>query len=179
MTISINEDFRLNKVQMKYLKDSLIIIIDELVEDINGLLNGEPWSETNIYWLSYFPEQFKHHYDVNFVKQILDTAMAVYYKLTDKEFQWTLNSVAEELVLNGAVNKAIGNAEIEGIELDECDFYDNLFFDLDFEMLFNPELDGIEDDVALTTNLGISNLSFKDWFKPYREIERHKILKVK
>ncbi len=56
--------------------------------------------------------------------------------------------------------------DLDGIEADFGAFEDAIYQDMDFEYLYEPEADGIEDS-ELGAELGIGNLRFSDWFKPF------------
>ena len=42
------------------------------------------------------------------------------------------------------------------------------FQDADFEILFNPQFDGMEEDESVA-HLALANLRFKDWFTPFQD----------
>ena len=42
------------------------------------------------------------------------------------------------------------------------------FQDTDFELLFDPRWDGLEEDEAVS-HLAMANLRFEDWFRPFRD----------
>jgi hypothetical protein len=49
---------------------------------------------------------------------------------------------------------------------------DHLFEDTDHEILFDPSLDGAEDDKTFLTQTGAAPMAFPDWFTPFNP-ERH------
>lgn len=164
--------YALSKAQEKYINRGIIRTYDTIIEDIDIYLRkGEPWSETSMAFLGYLPKRYSHRYDLSFINQFLNIVIAIGYKFNDKEAWWRLNSVIEELAMYAILNEAKACAELDGklklINIDELSMY--IYYDLDFQLLFDPTMDGIEDDDALTKEIGLVNLSFKNWFKPFAE----------
>lgn len=160
------EEYELTKKEHKYLEGGIAVLIDSIIQDIEILLAGKPWIETMML-SKYLPKNYVHRYNVTFAKQFLDTVMAVAYKFQDKEAFWSLNSVAEQMAMNAILAEAEGYAETYHAKIDLTKLTDLLFSDIDFELLFDPRFDGIEDDEEFKTAHGMENLSFKDWFKPF------------
>lgn len=110
---------------------------------------------------------YQHHYDLSFAQQFLDAMILVAWKIRDKAW-WMLNSVAEGLAVRAILGHAEVQAELEGKRFASEDLFDYIFGDTDIEFLFLPSFDGIEDDEYLVQRMGIVNLRFADWFKPFR-----------
>jgi len=92
------------------------------------------------------------------------TLLTVGYKLAQPEPPHLLLScTAEELALRALVDEAKELLAQDGIEADFALFEDDVFEDTDYEFLFQPEADGIEDS-AEAARLGISRLRFDEWF---------------
>jgi hypothetical protein len=173
MSIGI-EEYELTKREQKYLEGGIAVLIDSIIQDIEILFAGKPWIETMML-SKYLPKNYVHRYDVTLAKQFLDTVMAVAYKFQDQEAFWTLNSVAEQMAMYAILAEAEGYAETYNAKIDITKLTDLLFYDIDFELLFDPRFDGFEDDEEFKAAHGMENLSFKDWFKPFSsEFCRHK-----
>jgi len=56
---------------------------------------------------------------------------------------------------------------LQDIEDDFDPFEEVVFQDFDFEILYQMELDGLEDSDAGAI-MGVANLRFNDWFKPFK-----------
>jgi hypothetical protein len=56
----------------------------------------------------------------------------------------------------------------QGKDVDFSTFEQLAYEDMDFELLFEPHLDGIEDTVA-GQGMAIAYLHFDQWFTPFRE----------
>lgn len=80
--------------------------------------------------------------------------------LTDVE------AVAEGSMVS--VPTVLGGASVRGIELDASD---TLFDDHDVFMLWNPMLDGIENDTEMLAWLGTRGLRPAEWFEPFNHVE--------
>jgi len=159
--------YTLNKMQRKYLSAGFELLIDVVRQDMEVLINGGSYLETQLCGFNLLPPGYRHKYDLSFLKQFLNVVFAIAYKFNDKDCYWLLNSVAEELAMNAVIEEAKMSAEIHEEEVDLDELYDLIFEDLDFEFLMDPSFDGIEDDQEFTSYNRIYNLSFKDWFKPF------------
>ena len=115
---------------------------------------------------SYLPPQYAARYTPVFVKQFLACLMTVSWKLRSPEYH-DLACVGEELALAAILHLAEALLEDQGLEPNFTAFVDVAFEDTDFEYLFEPEWDGIEDS-ELAGTFGIADLRFADWMKPFR-----------
>lgn len=123
-------------------------------------------------WL---PEQFSRRYTGLFAKQFLIAAVTV----TGALDQWNGKSpivtcTAEAFALSGVIELAKAHVEMQANakgqqateeELDFSSFEDQLFPDADYELLFQPEWDGVEDSEVAEYHGML--LRFEDWFTPY------------
>ncbi len=113
------------------------------------------------------PRKYLHLYTPLFLKEFYATLLTVGYKLALPEQSETLLAcTAEELALHLLIEKAKVVLEIKGNEPDFDAFEDAIYQDCDFEYLYEPEADGIEDS-EIGAELGIGNLHFSEWFKPF------------
>jgi len=96
--------------------------------------------------------------------------MTVAYKFAQAPWQ-PLAYVAEELAACAFIEDARTQLDIEG-HPDSDDAFaeleDNIFEDMNFELLFEGENEGIE-ETAVAQDMGMAQLAFPDWFKPFRD----------
>lgn len=151
--------------QWRWIKAAADVLVDLYHQDLQALMDGESWDDTH--FSGDLPRRFNRHYDLRFAKQFLDVVMAVAWKIHDKGY-WLLNSVAEELAMRAILNMAVVQAELEGGKFDPNDVFDAVFEDADFEWLLGSRWDGAEDDEEMAARLGVANLRFGEWFKPFR-----------
>lgn len=159
-------------------RDALInavdILVDQFLEDVNSLsevIPGVPPPDIKDTSISAFlPERYVHRYDGMFAKKFLICLIVVSWKLRSNDAH-TLACTAEELALYALLREARGLLEDSGTEVDFGAFEDLAFEDMDFELLFDPAWDGIEDYGNELTGgqARLVNLRFDDWFRPFRE----------
>ena len=152
----------------KYLSDShrnalfsaLTILSDEF-------FNNDLEEEHHIF-RDLLPRKYIYRYTPIFLKNFYATILTVGYKLSLPEPRNALIAcTAEELALHILIERASAILEMDGIDAEFGAFEEVIYQDLDFEFLYAPEYDGI-DDSNLGTELGIGNLRFSEWFKPFR-----------
>ena len=84
----------------------------------------------------------------------------------------TVLNVARDAWADGTERESIGKAltrlpECRPYDDDFAYYSDTLFQDRDFEVLWRPDLDGIEDDDALAGEFNLVNLRLDRWFLPF------------
>lgn len=168
MAIAVSE-YELSRQQRQYIEMGIERVISNLVEDIALFSENQSWHDTSIALFGYLPPKYAYRYDNALVKQFLDTVMAVAYKYSDRRIQWRLNSVAEELAFYAILKEAEFAAGEEGYRFDLEEIMNAIYTDDDFLLLYDPTFDGVEDDDNFKNAIGLVNLSFKDWFKPFKE----------
>lgn len=141
------------------------LLVDECFEDISALLDGADFSSVEM--ATYLPPKYLPRYTPQFAKQFLACILTVAWKLRAPGVH-RLACVAEELALAAIIERARDVLEDQGVEPAFGAFEQCAFEDLDYELLFRPELDGIE-DTAVGRNLAMANLHFGDWFSPFRD----------
>lgn len=114
------------------------------------------------------PRKYLPRYDFLFAKEFVVCVSTVIWKLQSPDHQ-QLACVAEELALNAIINQAQVDLELRGLEADLDDVYEEAFQDSDFEFLFDPKFDGIEES-EMAEFSGMANLRFEDWFKPFANV---------
>lgn len=80
---------------------------------------------------------------------------------------------AEWIIEEGiaTVPSVLRGASVGGIELDAESASDTLFHDHDVFMLWNPLLDGIENDTDTLARMGTSGLRPTEWFEPFNHVK--------
>src|SRR5581483_11268377 len=105
------------------------------------------WNSLN--WLQdYLPPMYAASYDYGFIRDFHVCVLTVIYKLA---VPWAgLASVAEQLAMNAILRSADTQIAVKSemgedtSDIDASDLWDLAFDDLDFEILFKPELDGLQ-----------------------------------
>ena len=116
---------------------------------------------------SHLPRRHVFRYTPLFAKRFFTCFLTVAWKVAQRRPpSQLLSCVAEELALYALIKEAEAHMEIQELAYDFGDFEDVAFQDLDFEWLYDPKFDGIEDS-ALANELAMANLRFEDWFKPF------------
>lgn len=156
--------YSLTRAQDKLIKAAAETLVDMFRDDMQGLIEGG--SHEHAYMAGFLPRRYNHRYTLEFFKLFFDAVLVVAWKIHDRR-RWQLNSVAEELAMRAFLQQADVLAELQGKQFDSEDLYDVIFPDADFEFLFNEAFDGIEDGRADFGQMGIENLRFDDWFKPF------------
>lgn len=142
------------------------ILLDQLTDDLAHLGGGGDVAATNM--IRYLPPAFAPRYTVRFALQFLACASAVAYKLVQPG-NWRLACVGEEFALHALIDQAEAVLEVAGEDSDLEDFREAATEDLDCLLLFDMQFDGFEDSPA-ADRLGMTNLRFEDWFKPFRSL---------
>lgn len=75
------------------------------------------------------------------------------------------------LEVTGPVPSALREATVRGLQSDAEGASDVLFNDHDVLMLWNPMLDGIENDVETLAHLGSADLHPSRWFEPFLHVK--------
>jgi len=151
-----------------------VTTVDHLFGDLAELTGtGDPGATVRsakgaaFFVLEDLPARYAHRYDALFVQQLIVAAVTVTARLTEG---WRpLACVAEELALRLLLDQA--EVRLEAADLDLPGWRgiveDCLFEDTDHELLFDPGLDGIEDDEESLARTGTTPLAFTRWFTPF------------
>ena len=149
------------------IRGSLIVaanwVADELLNDADELAHGGTIEDTS--QLIDLPPQFEPHYTPGFARQFLVAFLDLSARLTAA--QWTPPScVAQELGVRLLLNQATAVADLAGLALPP-DWPDTLaellLEDIDHEYLYDPALDGFEDDPDFGPP-GMTSMRVQDWF---------------
>lgn len=146
--------------------DAGVVVLDLYLEDLAWLAQGLPFDEANM--ADALPRKYLPRYDLLFAKKFVVCVSTVVWKLQSPDPQ-ELACVAEELALNPIVGQAQALLEVRGRPVDLGDVYEEAFQDIDFEFLFDPSFDGIEEP-EIGEHLRLANLRFEDWFKPFANV---------
>ena len=142
-------------------------LTDEFFEDVALLLEDGEFAETSM--ADYLPSRYLPRYTPLFAKQFLVCLMTVAWKLRAPGSH-RLACLAEELALGALIKAAEEILGERGERADFAAFMDTAFEDADFELLFAPALDGIEES-QIGRDLGVGSLKFEEWFSPFRADE--------
>lgn len=116
----------------------------------------------------FFPPRFRHAYDEEFFGKVLVTAVKVGYDLVHPEGGEPA-CIAEEIIINAICQIAVQTAEAAGLEPSWMDPTEFLLEDTDFEILFQSDMDGLEDDPAAQLDLRMWVPSVSGWFTPFND----------
>jgi hypothetical protein len=148
-------------------------VIDQCIDDLQqvtfddkGFPAGERAEDSFVY--EEFPHRHRQAYNQAFYRKVLVTAIKVAHDLADPHGP-DAGCTAEEIIRAALGPLATGLCQL--VELDEPDIHleDALLEDLDFEYLFDDEMDGIEDDPARQAAWGMTVPGVRDWFSPFNE----------
>jgi hypothetical protein len=141
------------------------VLIDEFLDDVVALQRGERFADTGM--ADHLPSTYCHRYDLLVAKRFLACVYTVAWKLQSPDPQ-VLACVGEELALHALIRSAQVILESKGAEAEFDLLCETAFEDEDYALLFDPQWDGIENSER-GRRLGMANLHFDEWFKPFRE----------
>lgn len=141
---------------------------DRLRESWESLLSPE--EEKDSTWLyDRLPQGARLRTSTSLCANFVFTSVILNFKLFTPR-TYGLNCRAEELLLWWILDEARGLEEGDGTWCDDLReqreaFIDGVFTDLDFVLMYEPALDGIETEPAL----GVGSLALDHWFLPFTE----------
>lgn len=136
---------------------------DDLIALADGTLNDDEIPVTQ----EHFPSRFHHAYDLDFHRKLLATTAKVALDLARPEYTYPA-CTAEELVLNAILREWRSLLEIADLaDFWAGDLSEYLLEDLDFEYLFDDQMDGIEGDPLAHKTAGMDVRGVEDWFVPF------------
>src|SRR5215208_3677116 len=142
------------------------LLIDQAFEDVGALEAGEHFGDCSM--AAWLPPKYLPRYGALFAKQVAVCLIVVAGKLTDRH-PHVLACVAEEMALGALIDEAatdLGEAGERDQAAELRAAGEGAFQDMDFELLFDPRWDGIENTEA-GARLAMANLRFEDWFRPF------------
>gem|GEM_PF-2676673 len=161
---SVNHLDATSSAERATLQVALQAVVDLLFDLYEALPpNGPAPADFRHEGLLVFPPAYVSRYDRPFVRRAIVAAASLGQKMSAPGW-FDLASTMEE-ILFGTVMETVQNADIEiGDVLDDLE--ESVFQDLDYEMLFNAQFDGIEND-AMREQYAFANLRFEEWFLPF------------
>jgi hypothetical protein len=141
------------------------VVFDEALNALEALAEGDDFADTPM--AGWLPPKHLPRYDAGFARRFAVCLVAVAGKLADR-YPHFLASVAEEMALAAILDEAQAILDEEGRDADLRAEAKGASQDADFEVLFDPSVDGLEADEAVA-HLAMANLRFEDWFRPFRD----------
>ena len=114
----------------------------------------------------YLPSRLRHRYDASFLRKLLATAAKVAQDLANDECTYPA-CTAEELVLWTILREWEVLLDLTDLGQSWTALSEYLFEDLDFEYLFDADMDGVEDDPLAHKTSRIDVRPLADWFAPF------------
>ena len=156
--------------------DSLHEFIRESAWDLE---QGTPFEELPNDLEEYLPSAYARHYTPEFLRRFAEAVKGVSGKIADEDCY--LAATIEELAAHALFSSTwsqlesapdliaadYGIKDLDLVKEELSELAETVFEDDDVLMLFDPSLDGIE-DAPEGEDLGLTNLRFEDWFKPFR-----------
>ncbi len=146
------------------------VLIDQLFEDLNGLLKLDRQDIATTFVLSGLPPRHADKYDVRFTQQFLVIAVDMTGALIRG---WTHPScVAQELALRCLFDQVEVIQDLYDLDLPgdwRGMLEQNMLEDIDSEMLYQNAMDGFEGDIELNMQLGLAPMKVEDWFEPFND----------
>lgn len=148
-------------------------IIDECIDDLQEIDfddEGMPNQDRAEYSFVYraFPRRHRRAYNELFFRRTLVTAAKVAHDLANPDAP-PAACTAEEIIIHALGHVATGICGLAELEQPDVDLDEALLEDIDFEFLFDADMDGIEEDPARQAVMGIHVLDVADWFSPYND----------
>ena len=113
------------------------------------------------------PQAYIHGYDREFMKKCVACAISLGHKLTGPTL-FDLSCTMEEILFYCV--RQIAEDQSPRVTLKVLsEWNDSLNQDLDFEMLYEPGLDGFQDDPAFA-HLRLVSLKLGEWFEPFGNV---------
>ena len=167
----------LSLVQAEALTDAAEMMIDEWFMSYDQVrsedeFDTKEFAQSPMGW--HMPERFVHRFDWGTVKRFLVTAIDFVGRLHSDGVHHP-RSTAEAIVLRSLIVTAQVVIEERGDDdaMDFSSFEDMAFEDLDHELLWSYQDDGVEDDAVALAKVGIgAELQFANWFEPFRSTLR-------
>jgi hypothetical protein len=164
VTTSVNHLDATSPAEREMLRSALGSLIDLLFDLYAALPASGPAPAGFAHdGLMVFPPAYIGRYDRPFVRRAIVAAAGLGQKLAGPGW-FDLASTMEE-ILFGTIMESVQNTDIEiGDVFDDLE--ETVFQDLDYELLFSPQFDGIEND-EFRERYAFANLRFDEWFAPF------------
>ena len=114
------------------------------------------------------PAKHRHRYDRAFCRDVLGALHVVLDRLADRTNDAPVcSNTAQELAFRALIDTAATFLDDDVDDTALYVFYEQRVFDTDIELLFDPQLDGIEHPQLHQTRSAPTNLAFDRWFVPF------------
>lgn len=148
-------------------------IVDKCIDDLqqidfddDGMPEPDMAEDSFVY--EAFPRRHRRAYNEYFFRKILVSAVKVAYDLADPQ-GLPAACTAEEIIRQALGHGATSLCELVDLDDPRIDLDDALLEDVDFENLFDDDMDGIEDDPARQAAMGIEVPDVDNWFSPFND----------
>jgi len=148
-------------------------IIDQCVDDLQeidfddeGMPDQDRAEDSFVY--DAFPVRHRSAYNEGFFRRTLVTAVKVAHDFARPDGA-SAACTAEEIIIHTIGQIATSICELTEIAEPTIDLDDALLEDVDFEFLFDADMDGIEDDPARQAVMSIHVFNVADWFSPFND----------
>jgi hypothetical protein len=150
-----------------------IDVVDRCIEDLrvidfdeNSMPDQDGAEDSFVF--EWFPERHRRAYDEGFFRKVLVTAVQVAADLADPE-GGPASCTGEEIVRHaiGAIAVDLCNEADLGAPWIHPD--ETLLEDVDFEFLYDDDMDGLEDDPGAQAARGVEIPPIQDWFAPFND----------
>jgi hypothetical protein len=146
-------------------------IVDWCIDDLQASafgLNGlpDPENAEGSFVYEWFPERHRGAYDEVFFRKVMVTAVKVAADLADPD-GGPACCTAEEIVRHAAGAISGKPCEQAGLGRPWLDPDEMLLEDVDFEFLYDDDMDGLEADLGAQAALGVDLSPVQDWFSPF------------
>ena len=164
VTTSVNHLDATTPDERKILQSALQALIDLLFDFYEALPPSGPAPAGFAHdGMMVFPPAYVSRYDRPFVRKAIVAAASLGQKMSGHGW-FDLSSTMEEMLF-GTMLESVQNTDVEiGDVFDDLE--ETIFQDLDYEMLFNAQFDGIENHPA-PERYAFANLKFDEWFQPF------------
>ncbi|MBE1467359.1 hypothetical protein [Kibdelosporangium phytohabitans] len=115
-----------------------------------------------------FPPRHRYAYNLAFFRNATVTAVKVAYDLANPGGE-PAACTAEEIIRQAIGELALQLCELAGLEQPWLHPEEYFLEDLDFEALYEQDMDGIEEDPGLQARLGIDVSPVEHWFSPFND----------
>jgi len=150
------------------LQVAIVLLTDSFYDDVKKFRKAKAGEIGRM--ITYLPPRYRLQYDDVFAKKFHVCFTIAGWKLFADGEQY-LSCLAEEMSVSAIIRCAEALLEVQGKKANFASFKDCVLEDADFEWLWDDSADGI-DETEIGAAMGMANLAFADWFKPFNK-HRH------
>lgn len=146
---------------------AVVLLLDD---GFDALSSTGDLNESMLAW--HLPARLEKHYHEGLYRSMLVAVANLGGQLAHTDSP-TLRCLADEMALHVVIEQAGAWLEARGEAYEGWGLYEDCVFeDTDFELLYDPAWDGIEDlETDVSRQEGMTNLHPNDWFKPFQPTE--------